>query len=99
MSVALRNLRVLLTATGLLIIKGPPKLISGTFSTLKGLVGFLALISVDAIIFTGNLLLPQIKKGTVVAPGKPGYKGIWPEFVAPNSNFDSRSPCPYLSAS
>jgi len=42
---------------------------------------------------------PQIARGQVVKPGKPGYKGIWPTFVAPDTDKgDARAPCPGLNA-
>ncbi len=52
----------------------------------------------DAALLLGNSLTPQLKRGTVVKPSKPGYKGFWPPFIEPTES-DSRAPCPGLSES
>ncbi|KIO33542.1 hypothetical protein M407DRAFT_185850 [Tulasnella calospora MUT 4182] len=37
------------------------------------------------------------RPGMVIAQGKPGFGGMWPEYIAPSAS-DSRSPCPGLNA-
>lgn len=74
-----------------------PRFLLQLLKTLK-VFGKLGLIGIwDVGLFAINMVTPQLKKGSVVAPGKPGYQGIWPPFVKPSES-DSRSPCPYLSA-
>lgn len=51
----------------------------------------------DTALFLGNILTPQLKKGSVVKPGVNGHGGIWTDFQAPKPG-DARSPCPYLNA-
>lgn len=89
----------LLSLGALILLKAPPILISTLISTAQTLAGLTLLNTLDVTIFVLNCFLPLKPKGKVVAEGNPGYGGLWPEFQAPNSNFDSRSPCPYLSAS
>ncbi|KAF8313787.1 chloroperoxidase-like protein [Clavulina sp. PMI_390] len=88
----------LLTVIVLLLIKGPYQLITGLFTVIKTVLALTALNILDFILFVINCVTPLKPKGTIVALGNPGYRGIWPEFVPPNANFDSRSPCPYLNA-
>lgn len=98
MSILLSNLKTILTISGLLIIKGPPKLLSVTFSTLKALAILSAVNVLDLTTFVANCLTPRRRKGAVVKKGVPGYKGIWPQYVKPNPEVDSRGPCPYINA-
>lgn len=43
-----------------------------------------------------NTITPNLKKGTVIKKGLPGYGGIWPPYIAPTET-DARAPCPGLS--
>ena len=43
-----------------------------------------------------NVITPKKKQGHVVPEGYPGFRGIWPEYVAPNKD-DSRCSCPALN--
>ncbi|KAF8313782.1 Cloroperoxidase [Clavulina sp. PMI_390] len=88
----------LLTVAILFIIKAPGKIISSLFAAIKTILSLTFITALDLILFIINCVTPQKPKGSVVAIGNPGYGGIWPEFVPPNPNFDSRSPCPYLNA-
>jgi len=88
----------LITILGLGVLKGPYLLISTLISIVTTLTTITLLNGWDLILFLTNLIAPRKRKGTVVAAGDPGYQGLWPEFQPPNPNFDSRSPCPYLSA-
>ncbi|KAF8338995.1 Chloroperoxidase [Cantharellus anzutake] len=65
---------------------------------LKDLWNFFYLQTWDTCLVFINLLAPKIKKGEMYKEGQPGYKGIWPEFIRPNPETDSRSPCPGLNA-
>src|ERR1700733_7953291 len=87
----------LVTILGLGVLKGPYLLISTLFSIVTTLTTITLLNGWDLILFLINLIAPRKRKGTVVAAGDPGYQGLWPEFQPHNPNFDSRSPCPYLS--
>jgi len=89
----------LVTILGLGVLKGPYLLISKLISIVTTLTAITFLNGYDLILFLINLIVPRKRKGAVVAAGDPGYEGLWPEFQPPNPNFDSRSPCPYLSAS
>jgi len=51
----------------------------------------------DTLLTFLNILLPNFKRGAVIASGFPGHGGIWPAFVPPLPT-DSRSPCPALNA-
>ncbi|KAF8313788.1 Cloroperoxidase [Clavulina sp. PMI_390] len=88
-----RTLQIL-TVIILLIIKSPPKI----FSSLKTFLSLALLLLLDFAVFLINCITPPKPKGKVVARGDPGYQGFWPEFVPPNPDYDSRSPCPYLNA-
>jgi len=98
MELLVRFINQFLTVVVLAVLRGPPLLISKLISTGTSLVKLVALSTVDFIYFILNLLLPQKPKGTVVAKGNQGYRGLWPEWQAPVQGVDSRSPCPYLSA-
>lgn len=63
----------------------------GTFFSLNGLMLW------DIGLTLINTLTPKKKVGHVVAEGKPGHKGIWPEYIPPKEG-DSRSSCPALNA-
>jgi len=67
-------------------------------SILKDLWDFIYLHTWDLGLVFINLLTPKIKKGAVYKEGDPGYNGLWPEFIPPNPEKDSRSPCPALNA-
>jgi len=43
-----------------------------------------------------NLVTPKKKIGHVIPEGKPGHKGIWPEYIKPKEG-DSRCCCPGLN--
>lgn len=88
----------LLTIAFQAALKGPVLLVKALLSTVKTLTTLVVLNTIDFVFFLINILTPLKPKGTVVAPGDPGHQGIWPEFKPSNPNFDSRSPCPYLSA-
>ncbi|KAF7313088.1 Heme-thiolate peroxidase [Mycena kentingensis (nom. inval.)] len=60
-------------------------------------VFFLYIVVWDACLTLINLILPKRRVGNVVAQGKPGHGGIWPEYVAPSPT-DSRCACPALNA-
>ncbi|KAJ5622995.1 hypothetical protein N7490_011600 [Penicillium lividum] len=44
-----------------------------------------------------NIFRPSRRVGSVVPPGHPGHGGIWPKFVPPTNEKESRSPCPALN--
>ena len=98
MALLIRIIVQLLTIVFLTLLKGPFLLLSTLISTVTTLATITILNLVDFTFFLINLITPRKAKATVVANGDPGYQGIWPEFQPPNPNFDSRSPCPYLSA-
>jgi len=98
MELIVRFINQFLTVVVLALVRGPPLLISKLISTGTSLVSFVALSTVDLVCFILNLLLPQKPKGSVVAKGDQGYRGLWPEWQPPVQGADSRSPCPYLSA-
>ncbi|KAF9516099.1 hypothetical protein BS47DRAFT_1327600 [Hydnum rufescens UP504] len=79
-------------------VKLPPLIISGLLKAPIGLAAFLSLGLWDVSLFLINMFTPPLAKETVVKQGKPGYRGIWPAFVAPDEKNDSRSPCPGLNA-
>ena len=66
-------------------------------SVLKDLWNFTYLSTWDVGLVLINLVTPKLKKDQIYKEGEPGYGGIWPEFIAPNLETDSRSPCPALS--
>ncbi|KAF8338988.1 Chloroperoxidase [Cantharellus anzutake] len=65
---------------------------------LQDLWNFFYLQTWDTGLVFINLLTPKIKKGAMYKEGQPGYNGLWPEFIPPNPETDSRSPCPGLNA-
>ena len=98
MELLVRFIDQFLTVVVLVVLRGPPLLISKLISTGTSLVKLLALSTVDLLYFILNLILPQKPKGSVVAKGNQGYGGLWPQWQPPVQGVDSRSPCPYLSA-
>lgn len=97
MSLFIEKIGLLLKVAGLGAFKITPATIRFALFTFPvALVKFLGLQTWDLGLFLGNILTPQRKKGSVVAPGKPGHGGVWPEFIPPTKT-DARSPCPYLS--
>jgi hypothetical protein len=87
-----------LEIVALAVLKTPWFLISSLFGAIKTILGLVFITAWDSIILFVNLFTPELKRGTIVKPGQPGYQGIWPKFVEPTDS-DSRSPCPYLSES
>jgi len=79
-------------------IRLPPLIILALLKAPIGLAVFLSLGLWDFSLFLLNMFTPYLAKGTVVKEGKPGYQGIWPAFVPPDENNDSRAPCPGLNA-
>jgi hypothetical protein len=57
----------------------------------------LSTVAWDTGLAVYNLVAPDLPKGSVIAPGKPGHAGKWPEFHPPRDG-DSRSPCPAMNA-
>ncbi|KZV72559.1 Cloroperoxidase [Peniophora sp. CONT] len=55
------------------------------------------LFSWDAMLVLGNLLTPKLAEGKVIASGKPGAGGAWPEYIPPTEDA-SRCSCPALNA-
>lgn len=55
------------------------------------------IFSWDALLVVGNLLTPNRTIDKIVPEGHPGFKGKWPEYIAPKEG-DSRSSCPGLNA-
>ncbi|KAF8331902.1 putative chloroperoxidase [Cantharellus anzutake] len=51
----------------------------------------------DVSLFLVNLVSPDLKPNEVYKPGMPGYGGIWPQYIKPDPQKDSRSPCPGLN--
>src|SRR5258708_18874961 len=51
----------------------------------------------DVVFFFSNLFLPELRRDELYKPGMPGYNGIWPQYIRPDPERDSRSPCPGLS--
>ena len=99
MELLIRFIDQFLTVAVLAVLKIPPLLISKLISTGKSLATLTILNTLDITCFILNLVIPQKPKGTVVAKGNQGYRGQWPEWRPPVEGVDSRSPCPYLSAS
>ena len=66
-------------------------------SILKDIWSFTYLHTWDLGLVLVNLFTPKLKKGKIYKPGEPGYNGLWPEFIPPNPETDSRGPCPGLS--
>jgi hypothetical protein len=79
------------------LITSPFKLIKLIVTQTATIVTIVGLFGVDGVYTIGNLVLPNKRKGKVIAAGLPGYNGIWPEYIPPKST-DSRSPCPALNA-
>jgi len=51
----------------------------------------------DVLTWILNHFLPELRREEVYKPGMPGYNGIWPEYIKPDPERDSRSPCPGLN--
>jgi len=79
------------------LIKSPFKLVKWLLSTSAQVVLLVGVFSIDGVYTFGNFIMPNKRKGRVIAAGLPGHNGIWPEYIAPKST-DSRSPCPALNA-
>jgi hypothetical protein len=69
----------------------------GVWSTIVVQYNLLSTFAVDAGVSVYNAVTPQLPKGSVIPPGRPGHGGQWPEFQ-PAKEGDSRSPCPALNA-
>ncbi|KAH6983925.1 Chloroperoxidase [Ilyonectria destructans] len=52
----------------------------------------------DLIYSIANLFFPSRRVGSVVPPGHPGHRGVWPQYIAPTPGIESRSPCPGLNS-
>ncbi|KAL5584245.1 hypothetical protein FOVSG1_013634 [Fusarium oxysporum f. sp. vasinfectum] len=52
----------------------------------------------DLIYSTANLFRPSRRVGRVVPLGHAGHRGVWPQYIAPTSGIESRSPCPGLNS-
>ena len=55
------------------------------------------LFSWDAVLVLGNLFTPKLAEGKVIAAGKPGSGGHWPDYQPPAEGA-SRCSCPALNA-
>ncbi|KAJ5917229.1 hypothetical protein N7466_010783 [Penicillium verhagenii] len=51
----------------------------------------------DFLIFLVSFVIPNRRKGKVIATGRPGHQGNWPKYIPPVQGLDSRSPCPGLN--
>lgn len=73
----------------MLIFTSFSRIFRGIFSGIATFFSLNALLLWDIGLTIVNLVAPKKKIGSVVPEGKPGHKGIWPEYIAPKQS-DSR---------
>jgi hypothetical protein len=73
----------------MLIYTSLSRIFRGIFSGIGTLLSLNALLIWDIGLTIVNLVTPKKKIGHVIPEGKPGHKGIWPEYIAPKEG-DSR---------
>jgi len=81
----------------MLIFTSFSRIFKGIFSAFGTFFSLNSFLLWDIGLTFVNLVTPKKKVGHVYPDGKPGHKGLWPEYVAPKEG-DSRSSCPALNA-